>query len=215
MKKLFAIAATMLFSVGAVWAQDNYTRLQASFLSHKMTNSEMGDKEITPKGVNLGAIMGFAVSDAQPIFLETGMTLTWAHSAVDFNVLGVKAGEMKFTYMNVAIPLNGVYKYEINDKVAISGHAGLNFKVNFMAKEHLTDDKGDKTSWSLLSKKDMGSRDDRANIFQLGGQVGCGVHLGQLYLGYQFQTDFMKFQKTEGLDAHRWVGNYITLGYTL
>lgn len=219
MKKIFSLAAAMLLTVGAAFAQDNYNRLQVSYVSYKMTNSEMGDKEINPKGVNLGSVWGFLVSDVQPVFVETGLNLTWAHSAVDYQILTSK-GEFKYTYMNVAIPLNGVYKYEVNDKVAFSGHAGLNFKVNMMGKSHSTITEEitgyvDKQTLNWLSKKDMGSRDDRASIFQLGGQVGCGMHFSNLYIGYQFQMDFMKFQQSPGDDSHKWNTQFITLGVTM
>lgn len=204
MKKLFAMAAVALLAVSAAWAQD-YTRLQASYVSHLLTNAEVGDKDIEPKGVTLGAVLGFSVTDELPIFVESGANLTWAHGAMD-----VPGGEVKSTYMNFAIPVNGVYKFEINDKVAISGFAGLNFKVNFLGKTKAYDVK---TNW--LSKDDMGGRDNRANIFQLGCQFGAGVHLGQIYLGYEFQPDLMNFQKYEGGKAHKWLANYITVGFDI
>ncbi|MCR5393980.1 MAG: outer membrane beta-barrel protein [Bacteroidales bacterium] len=210
MKKIFSFAAVALLAVSAAFAQD-YTRLQASYVAFKLTDTELGDKEIQPKGINLGAALGFSVTDDLPIYVEPGINLTWAHSAQDIDATRYLIGERKFTYMNVAIPVNGVYKFEVNDKVAISGHAGFNFKVNFMARQHNDDDK-----FSWLSKKDMGSRDDRANIFQLGGQIGCGVHLGAFYIGYQFQSDFMKFQEFKaGGPSHKWLANYITLGITM
>lgn len=214
MKKIFALAA-LLLSFGAVVAQDNYTRLQVSYVYNKMTNYDLGDKSIAPKGVTLGGVMGFLVTDDYPIFVEPGVSLSWAHSAVDYKAAGVNLGENKFTYMNFAIPVNAVYKYEVNDLISISAHAGLNMKLNFLAKQHLNPVVGEKVSASWLSKKDMGSRDDRASIFQLGGQVGLGFHIQELYLGYQFQTDFVPFQKTDGADPHRWLTNYITIGYTL
>lgn len=214
MKKIFALAA-LLLSFGAVVAQDNYTRLQVSYVFNKMTNSEIGDKYITPKGLTLGGVMGFLVTDDYPVYVEPGVTVSWAHSAVDYKAAGLKLGENKFTYMNLAIPINAVYKYEINDMVALSAHAGLNMKLNYLAKQHLNPEIGEKQSFSWLSKKDMGSRDDRASIFQLGGQIGVGFHVQDLYIGYQFQTDFVPFQKTDGADPHRWLTNYITIGYTL
>lgn len=225
MKKLFSLAAVMLLSVGAMWAQDNYTRLQVSYIIDKMTNSEFLEKEIMPKGVTLGAVQGFLVSNEYPLYVEPGVNLTWAHSAVD---LASGAAEDKFTYMNFAIPINAVYKYEINDKVAVSGQAGLNFKLNLLSKEHFTAVGSSKESFNWLSKKDMGSRDNRASIFQLGGQFGVGFHIQDLYLGYQFQFDFVKFQSVEDKtagniifnerfkgDDHRWLTNYITIGYTI
>lgn len=204
MKKLFAMAAVALLAVSAAWAQD-YTRLQASYVSHRLTNYTPGDKDLEPKGVTLGAVLGFSLTGNLPIFVESGANLTWAHGAMD-----VPGGEVKSTYMNFAIPVNGVYKFEINDKVSISGFAGLNFKVNFLGKTKAYDVK---TNW--LSKDDMGGRDNRAKIFQLGCQFGAGVHLGQIYLGYEFQPDLMNFQKTEGLDGHKWMANYITVGFTI
>ena len=198
------MAAVALLAVSAAWAQD-YTRLQASYVSHRLTNLSYDGKDIMPKGVTLGAVLGFSVTDEQPIFVESGANLTWAHSAMDVAEVDVKS-----TYMNFAIPVNGVYKFEINDKVSVSGFAGLNLKVNFMAKEHIGDSK-----FSWLSKDDMGGRDNRANIFQLGCQFGAGVHLGQIYLGYEFQPDLMNFQKSEGGKAHKWLANYITVGFDI
>jgi hypothetical protein len=206
MKKIFALAVATVLTVSAAWAQD-YTRLQASYVTHRLKNAEVDDKDIEPKGVTLGAVLGFSVTDELPIFVESGANLTWAHGAMD-----VTGGEVKSTYMNFAVPVNGVYKFEINDKVAISGFAGLNFKVNFLAK---TKAYGNKTNW--LSKDDMGGRDNRAKVFQLGCQFGAGVHLGQVYLGYEFQPDLMNFQKYDykGADAHKWLANYITVGFTI
>jgi len=218
MKKIFTIAAAMLLAVGAVMAQE-YTRLQVGFLSNKLTNID--EDAIAPKGFTLGGVMGLSVSDNLPLYLEPGVSLSWSHSAKDLKELGAKIAETKFTYMNVAVPVNGVYKFELNDKVAFSAHAGINLKVNFMAKEHdkvyepISGKQVSKHDYSWLSKTDMGDRENRASIFQLGGQVGAGVHLNQFYIGYQFQTDFMKFQQWENQDKHKWLSQYITLGYTL
>lgn len=217
MKKFFIVAAALVLSASAAMAQD-YLRLQASFVSNKMTNID-DPFEIKPGGVNFGGVAGFLVSDNLPIYLEPGLNISWSHSAKDFND---GAQEIKFTYMSAAIPLNGVYKYDLNDKVAVSGFFGFNFKANFMAKEH---DKGfvnpivGKKNYSWLSKKDMGDRDNRASIFQFGSQVGAGFHVSRFYIGYQFQWDWMKFQEFDIVgydsDAHKWVSNYITVGYTL
>ncbi len=223
MKKIFTFAVAMLLTAGAAFAQETYSRLQVSYISNTLTNYDFeGEDMVAPKGFVLGGVMGLPVSDVLPIYLEPGVTLSWSHSAKDLKAMGIKVAEEKFTYMNIAVPVNGVYKYELNDKVAFSGHAGLNFKVNFMAKEHHKEfnamsNKWEKSDKSWISKDDMVDRENRANIFQLGGQVGAGVHLGQFYIGWQFQTDFMKFQQwdVDGSDKHKWHTQYITIGYTL
>lgn len=220
MKKIFTVVAAMLLTVGATMAQESYTRLQVSYISNTLTNYDFeGEDMAAPKGFVLGGVMGLPVSDVLPIYLEPGVNLSWSHSAKDLKTMGVKVAEEKFTYMNIAVPVNGVYKFELNDKVAFSGHLGLNFKVNFMAKEHYKEFNAMSNKWdrSWISKDDMGDRENRANIFQLGGQVGAGAHLGQFYIGWQFQTDFMKFQQADvdGADKHKWHTQYITIGYTL
>lgn len=209
--KCLVAAVALLCSATSAMAQfdtDNYTRVSASFVSSKLTNTESFlEDNIDPKGINIGILQGLSVSDNLPLFLEIGANLTWLHSADDFGV----GGDLKTTFMNFAIPLNMAYKYAINDKVAFSGHAGLNFKINMLGK--LKADGMD--DFSLLSKDDMGSRDARANIFQLGGQIGAGVHLADFYLGWQFQTDFMKYMENElcDRDKSRFIANFITLGY--
>ena len=217
MKKFFIVAAALVLSASAAMAQD-YLRLQASFVSNKMTNID-DPFEIKPGGVNFGGVAGFLVSDNLPIYLEPGLNISWSHSAKDFND---GAQEIKFTYMSAAIPLNGVYKYDLNDKVAVSGFFGFNFKANLMAKQRNKYDDGitySKRTFSWLSKDDMGGRDNRGSFFQLGSQIGCGFHVSRFYIGYQFQWDWMKFQEFDIVgydsDAHKWVSNYITVGYTL
>jgi hypothetical protein len=208
-KKLFAVALLMM-GAGSAMAQfnmdpDDYFRLQASFVANQLTNADHD-----PKGVALGGIYGISVSDNLPIYVEAGLQLEWAHSVRDGIDEGTgTTGDYKFTYMNVAVPLNLVYKYPINPKVAISGHGGLNFKVNLLAKEKFED----VYDVNFLDKDDVGGRDNR-NIFQLGGQVGAGVHLGQLYLGWQYQGDFMPIAKF-GDNKVKFHTNYVTVGLTL
>lgn len=210
MKKVFKclMAACMMLSATAASAQfvdtDNYTRVQASFVSLNLSNLPSDVVAIEPKGFSLGLVQGYSLTDAMPIFLEFGANLTWAHSAKD----GIGGDDITFNCMNVAVPVNGVYKYTLNDRVAFSGHAGLNFKLNLIDTEHIGDEK---IKW--LDKDDMGGRDNRANIFQLGGQIGAGVHLSDFYVGWQFQSDFMKLLESENGDKHRFHANFITIGY--
>lgn len=207
--KQIIVAAAMLFASSVAMAQyadtDNYTRLQASFVSNKLSNTE--DPGIEPKGFVLGIVQGYSVSDQLPLFLEVGANLQWSHSAKD---VPVTKEDLTFTYMNFAIPVNCVYKYTLNDKVAFSGYAGLNFKVNMLGMHKLGDNK-----CNYLKKDDMGGRDNRANIFQLGGQIGLGVHLSDIYIGWQYQNDFMKFIELPNADKQRWHSNFITVGYTV
>ena len=206
MKKFFAFVAAAMVSVSALVAQD-YTRLQVSFVNCYLSHYNYSHKDVNPKGLSLGAAFGLSLSDEIPLYLEPGAQLTWAHQVEDLP----NNGDYKFTYMNLSAPVNVVYKYDINDKVAISAHTGLNLKMNLIARAHVYDEK-----YNMLSKSDMGSRDNRANLFQLGGQFGFGVHVSEFYFGYQYQYDFVNFQQYSGeTKNHHWLTNYITVGYTI
>ncbi|MDO4497739.1 MAG: outer membrane beta-barrel protein [Bacteroidales bacterium] len=210
----YLLAAALAFTATAASAQmhetDDYTRLQASFTIGSLSNS--GVPSIDPNGFSLGVIQGINVVEHLPVFVEIGATLNWMHSAADYyNLIDPKdRGDRKYTNMNIAIPVNGVYKFAINDIVSINAHAGLNLKVNFFANEKVN---GEKINY--LKKDDMGGRDNRGNVFQLGGQVGLGVNIKQIYIGYQYQTDFMKLVKWPVSGEKYFLhNNYITVGFT-
>jgi len=206
------MAVAMLFTSSVAFAQindaDSYTRVQASFVASRLTQTDHWiDDGLAPKGINLGILRGMSVSDVMPLYFEIGANVALLHSADDYRT----GGDLKSTFMTVAVPLNMAYKYPINDKVTVSAHAGLNCKLNLIGKL-----KSPSASLNLLDKDDMGSRAKRANIFQLGGQAGAGVHLSDFYLGWQFQTDFVNYMKNDLTDngkKARFIANYITIGY--
>lgn len=207
--KILVAAAVMLSGATSAFAQfdnENYTRVQASYITGSISN--VGGY-IEPKGVSLGLMQGYSLTDELPVFLEIGANLAWMHSAKDIVNLGNIDGDYKYSNMNIAIPINGVYVYTINDRVAVSGFAGLNCKVNMFCIEKVTG--RDKVNW--LKKDDMGGRENRGNVFQLGGQIGAGVHLANFYLGWQYQSDFMKLIEWGNGDKAKLSLNYFTVGY--
>lgn len=222
MKIFKCLVAAALLSVSAnavaqVVDTDNYTRIHASYVTAGISNTAFTPlPSIDPKGVSIGILQGFSLTDELPLFLEVGANLNWLHSAADVVGANVVVGDRKFTNMNFAVPINGAYKYTLNDKVAFSGHAGINLKVNMFSIDKFHYKIGGASAdekVNYLKKDDMGGRDNRGNIFQLGGQVGAGVHLADFYLGWQFQLDFMKTIEWDNGDKSRLHANYFTIGY--
>ncbi|MBQ0058225.1 MAG: outer membrane beta-barrel protein [Bacteroidales bacterium] len=198
-KTIMAIAtlAAITFNASAQESTDNYRRFQISWVAEHMTNTDPDD--IKPKGANVGVIWGLSMSNYQPIFLEAGVNLGYTHMNDDKH-------DHKFNHMTAAIPLNVVYKICPNEKLSIAPLAGLNLKVNMLASDKYGDE-----SLNLLSKDDMGGKEYRGNIFQLGGNLGVGANIQNFYIGWQYQVDFWKFIKV-GNDKSRFNANYITMG---
>lgn len=212
MKKIL-LSAALLCLAGTASAQfawcpevdtDNYQRFQVSYVNEKLTNIP-GDIYEGVGGFSFGYITGLSLTSEYPLFIETGAKLNWNHSVEDFG----EDEDAKFTHMSVAIPLNLAYKFTINDRISIQPFAGLNFKFNVVATEKYGDDK-----LNLLSKDDMGSRDDRGKFFQLGGHFGLGVNLTKFYLGWEYEGDFSKFVEYGKSDEKcKFHTNYLTVGY--
>jgi len=211
MKKIISIfaVAAFLFSANAkaqlVNDTEGYQRIEASFAVQKfITENDNHSEEDKTKGFELGFIKGISLTNRIPLFLELGGQLTWTHSKDEVDNV-----DNKVTFMNIAIPVNVAYKFAFanSENITIVPFVGPNFKFNVIGKEKWGDEKV-----SYLSKDDMGGKDNRANIFQVGLNLGVGVNIAQrLYVGYRFQPDFTKYIEIGSIE-NKTRTNYLTLG---
>lgn len=125
-----------------------------------------------------------------------------------------KIGETTFTFMNIAVPVNFLYRFDISDKFSVAPYAGLNFKVNIIGKAKA---KGASESASFFKKEDVGGDDFTANRFQLGMNLGVNCIINKKFsAGYRFQPDFISYQSYNkyGLDySTKITSHYFTFGY--
>jgi hypothetical protein len=136
-----------------------------------------------------------------PLFLEYGANLTWLNYNED------EGGEsFKHNILNIAVPINLAYKIGLTDDISLVPYVGINFKGNLVSKaKYEWDDESE--SYSYFDDDDV---EDTWNRFQLGGQVGVGINFKQLYIGYQFQGDFMELSK-----KYKMPTNSIVLGISI
>jgi hypothetical protein len=184
---------------------DDYARFQIGYVtSNYKYDGKTIDGMDSFNGVTAGVIYGKNINQSMPLFLEYGANLTWLNwndSEDDW--------EDKWNIVNIAVPVNLAYKIGFgNDNFSIVPFAGINFKVNLVSKEKEEED-GDSETWDWFDKKDVGS-DFQWNRFQLGGQIGIGINYKQLYIGYQFQVDFMELAKKTKMPT-----NSIILGISI
>lgn len=125
-------------------------------------------------------------------------------------------GETTLTFMNIAVPVNFIYRFDVSDKFSIAPYAGLNLKVNIIGKLKA---KGASESASFFKKEDMpaGEKDFTANRFQLGMNLGVNCIINKKFsAGYRFQPDFISYQSynKNGIDYSTKITNhYFTFGY--
>lgn len=207
-----AIKALMLAGAvcvaGSAMAQD-YNRVAISYDNTRYSAGgddkyiEMGvkdQKSVATNGFGLNYIHGFSLSSSLPMFLEVG-------GNVNFNFYGKSERpegaendhKYQFQNINLQIPVNYTWRFNVVEDFTIAPYAGINFKFNFMQRKRSyydsKDTSDDDKKWTnLMSDKEdggVGSKDLTWNMFQMGWQVGVNFQYTNWVLGVQYGTDFI------------------------
>lgn len=232
MKKVFLTLACAACTM-ALSAED-YNRIGISF-DHTgysfnkelwaTENSNLKDpvKGFGMNGVGINYIHGFSLSESIPLYLETGANIDFMFGSKKIYDDAESKNTLKTSNINMQVPVNIAYKFNINDDFSITPYLGINFKVNFSTKfkgeyENKITGEKEKTDWfSLYSSEDIvkyysgwepedGPISDEAkekaddlkwNRFQMGWQVGVGFQYKPIYLGVQWGTDFIPAYDTK------------------
>lgn len=241
--KALLVAAAALVATSAF--ADGYNRAGVSYNNtHFGYNKEAGGKDdsFSTNGFGLEYIHGFNLTESTPIFLEVGANVnfdfgskTWEGeteriSGTDYWFRDKETNKKQ--YINLQVPVNFGYRFNVGENFKISPYVGLNFKFNLVGKYKL---KGETESnipmnvweaagydaedlewegkWqSVFSKDDMGGSDWTWNRFQMGWHVGVGFQYKPFYLGLQYGTDFIPAFKYEKAKIN--TGNLkVSLGY--
>lgn len=170
-------------------------------------NKDAKDWFDTEKGTSLNGfgidyIHGFSISSSLPMFLEVG-------GNVNFNFGNLFSDEeeyrgVKYEYrtkmqsINLQVPVNYVYRFNVADDFSVAPYVGLNFKLNLIGKvkgveEAWEEDEYEKNEedWVNLYSKDDMEDIDTWNRFQMGWHIGVGFQYSKMYLGVQYGTDFI------------------------
>lgn len=174
--------------------EDSYRRFEVGYTMGKAKiYGEEADE--ADKGLTAALIYGTRMMPDMPLFLEYGAKATWLHSSDEEDIYEDEEYKESFNYLNLAVPVNAVFKIGVTDDVVVSPYVGLNLKVNIMAKSKVKYEEKTETL-NYFDKDDMD--DDVFNRFQLGMNLGVGVNFKKFYIGYNFQPDFMELaEKTK------------------
>lgn len=193
-----------------------YDRLSISY-QYDMCKYDKDDSyDQNLNGFAIDYLHGFSVSKTLPLFIETGIGFNvgfWS----DSDDKRFSNAEIKYnlTTLNISIPVNVAYKFNINQDFSIHPYIGLNLKFNTLAQfktkidcddsdtQEIADDLDDDDfraftgrprSMSMFDKDETG-KDGQWKRFQLGWHIGVGVNYKAFYVGLSYGTDFMELAK--------------------
>ena len=200
MKKIFLVAALAVFTSSAFaqlltgksasLAKEESRNWSYLYLQYNAGtfNGDVSSKYLTLDGTyngfSFGYNMDFRLTDAIPLFLETGIAGQISLSEIDFPL----GGKADFTMLSAKIPLGVSYVFDIpNTPISIIPNAGFDFRINALAQLDF-DGAGD---IDLFDKEDMLGSDNTWDRFQVGAHIGANVRFWKkLLLGVNYQFDF-------------------------
>ena len=171
---LFAAPSFAQYSSGGFTLSEStvYYGARVGLNVSTLTGDETSDAK-AKAGMNLGGVIGLRVSDATPIFLESGLY---------FTMCGAKGkGKEKVDLNYLEIPVLFKYGIQATDDIAVLPYLGPTFRFGVGGSMKQDDGTGNTVTRTSF-KSDRYSRPD------VGMKIGCGVEYTKLYLemGYQF-----------------------------
>ncbi|TFU93659.1 hypothetical protein E4T81_06790 [Barnesiella sp. WM24] len=195
MKKLIFAVALIAASV-SMNAQD-YNRVALSYDYTGLSFNKEMDFFYTEKAETLGTngfglnyTHGFGV--ANNMFVEAGANIDFLFGSRTEKEDGWEE-TLKTQNINLQVPVNFVYRFNITEGVSIDPYVGLNFKLHFSERMRFEDEE-ETGKWESVfddGEDAMWGKDNTWNRFQMGWQIGVGLNYEKYYLGVQVGTDFI------------------------
>ena len=162
-------------------------------------------------GFSLGYVQSFSIAKKLPLFFETGAGINFARysdsesdSETIYGYTISAENKWSTTTLGLTIPLNVVYKININDKLALKPYTGFYLRVNLMSKSNdkmevsipsefsqyvdASDYEWDE-DYNNFDKDDVGE-DGTWNRVQFGWQIGATLDINKFNVGIGYALDF-------------------------
>lgn len=183
---------------------DSYSRVFVSYNASKMSYDFDGAESVSFPGFSVGYMYGLSVTEKLPLFVEVGGALQYrAHS--DSESYDGEKYEAKMNIFSLNIPVNLVYKFNINEDISIDPFFGIDLRLNLSGKYKETysyDGEKETESYSIFKGEDAYKR------FQAGWHIGVGATWKNLNLSVSYGTDFNEIAEKTKLKT-----TMISLGY--
>ena len=175
-----------------------WTGLRVSYLPLSIKADGGGSIDLT--GFQLGYVKAFAISANAPIFVETGLNVSYMNGEIaefeyDYDEYG-----LKFNMFSLNVPVNLGYKYAFSETASIFPYAGLTLRGNLFGNY--------KMGGESVSIFDDEFEDGKAKRFQIGWQIGIAASFNQFVVGASYGTDF-----NDIIEGGKFATPAITIGY--
>ena len=139
-------------------------------------------------GISLDWIKGISVSSSMPLYIETGVGMTYGWYSDNFYSENAERDvEITGNYLGMKVPVNVTYKIDCGDSgIKIAPFAGVYFRGNFICTATSAVDRGEENDFDAFDNAD-------ASRFNVGMNFGAGMEYKKLYLGLSYSKDFNKF----------------------
>ena len=212
MKLYKALALAGVLAVAGSASAEDYNRVAISYdnthfgYNKDYKADEDEDPSFSTNGFGLNYIHGFSLSNSLPMFLEVGgnVNFNFYSNTGEFKFGGeTEKYKSQFQNINLQVPVNFVWRFNVVEDFTIAPYVGLNFKLHFVSKTraYMDGDWEDKAEedeakeWTNLfsdsKDKGVGDKDFTWNRFQMGWHVGATFQYTQWSLGVQYGTDFI------------------------
>ena len=196
MKKIFLMVAVMIAAVSASFAQDFTFGARVGMNVANIGGDGDGDSKL---GFKAGVAACFPLADN--IYLEPGLYFSPKGSKKEYTIANVTA--KTFCNLNyIEVPINAVYKFEVNSNFAVRGHMGPYFSFGLMGNTKTKiDGKVDKDT----KVKNFSDGHNKAgyphndySAFDFGLDFGAGIEFSVCYLGVQYDLGLIDFNRNRG-----------------
>lgn len=202
-----------------------------------IVNDNDGAEDLSASAISVGYNKTFGIAQGTPLFIEAGIAVQYAFATwswdddlkwgkVTSSGAVVAEPEEKLSMFSAKIPVSLMYRFDLSgSSISLAPYAGFDLRYNVFGS--LKTDKnvksgyttpndddweqavGTKVDKDLFDKKDMGSKDNTCNHFQLGWHIGLNAYLGQQFMaGISYGSDFSELFKKAKMNT-----TSITLGY--
>lgn len=228
--KLFIATAFMAMTTGA-YAQftnakssslsggsdaEGWSRISVSYIPSTLKVDVKGADDFKFQGFAIGWTKGVNIVKTMPLYVEAGAALqfrTYSESETEsFNESGVEGkvtAKEKLNVLSLNIPINLIYRFNVDSDFSIEPLFGLDFRFNLLGKmkpslnysgdyadevnDYIDEYYGDELkNINIFDKGDMEDylEADPAKRFQAGWHIGVNLNYKKVTLGVNYGQDF-------------------------
>lgn len=207
MKGLKLILVTSAIAIaGSAMAQDynrvgiSYNNDHYGYSKNFYGNNKEEDPSFSANGVGLNYIHGFRLKRSLPMYIEVGGNINFGFRSASETLVenGLKIlAKDQFQNINLTVPVNFAWKFDLGKDFYITPYYGVSFKVNFVTRErigYITNGKTIWSDWINILKEDEANGIEKGytwRTFQMGTHLGATFGWKHVSLGLQYGGDFI------------------------